>query len=93
MNLLRQQRIITTAVLRNVTPAVGRIFTSSMVAVFLRMLVTAGNHLPNFTAYCRTSHSLNTYRPELKFHKTTGHTKTNATTGDEIKEYDLGDMW
>jgi len=70
MTLLRPQRIITTAVFRNVTPAAGRIFTSSMVAVFFRMLVTAGNHLPNFTAYCRTSRSLNTYRPELKFHKT-----------------------
>ena len=47
----------------------------------------------NFTAYYRRS-SLNAHRPELKFHKKKqGHAETCVTSGDEIKEYDLGGMW
>jgi len=58
-----------------------------MVAVFLRMLVTAGTIYQTIVAQVAvlTLAALNS-----NFTKQQGYTKTYAKTGDEIKEYDLG---
>jgi len=93
MNLLRQQRIITTAVFRNVMPCSSENFYLSMVAVFLRMLVTAGNHLPTSQRIIAEAAVLTLTALNSNFTKQQGHAETYVTTGDEIKEYDLGGMW